>query len=50
MKHRNQTPPLTARAKSARRRDRIASIALFAVIVAAAVLTGFIWFFRSAAQ
>ena len=45
----NQEPPLTARAKTARKRDRIASIVLFVVIASAVALTVYIWLARRTA-
>jgi hypothetical protein len=45
----NQVPPLTDRAKAARRRDRIASVALFVVIAAGVALTIYVWIARRTA-
>ena len=41
MIHTNQVPHLTSRAKAARRRERIASVVLFLVVVACIALTVF---------
>lgn len=47
MEHKNQVPNLTPRAKSARRRDLIASIALFSILIGCIVLTVVRWrYFR----
>jgi hypothetical protein len=47
MKHRNQVPPLTTRAKAAKRRDRIAGIVLFIVAVACIALTAYAWWVKT---
>jgi len=47
MEHKNQVLPLTPRARAARRRDRIASVVLFVVLLGCIVLTIVRWrYFR----
>ena len=47
MKHRNQVPPLTPRAKAAKRRDRIAGIALFVVAIGCVAVTLYAWWAKT---
>lgn len=47
MEHRNQVPNLSSRAKAARRRERIASFFLYAILLGCIVLTIYRWqYFR----
>jgi hypothetical protein len=46
MAYKNQVPKLTARGKTARRRNVLASVALFVVALACVVLTGYVWLIR----
>lgn len=43
MEHKNQVPNLTPRQKAAKRRELIASIALYAILIACVVLTIVRW-------
>jgi multidrug resistance efflux pump len=47
MKQPNRTPPLTSRAKAAKRRDRIAGVVLFLVAIAAVAVTAYAWWMRA---
>ena len=46
MAYKNQVPNPSPRTKAAKRRDKIASVALFVVVLGCIVLTGAIWLLR----